>query len=218
MVAAEIVVEGRVQGVGFRNYVQRKAALLGLNGYVMNMKDGKVRQIGFSEWPVQGIRESLAIAEADPDVPRWASSQPQYSMLWRTPEVEVIPLCEREQISQIVWSPLAQGVLTGKYRPGEPPPGDSRAASETMGGFIGRLTRPPVLEAVQRLVPVAEQASLSMVQLALAWVLREQNVASAIVGASRPEQVDANASASGIAFSEDVVSAIDAALGEVVAR
>ena len=179
---------------------------------------GKARQIGFSEWPVQGIGESLAIAEADPDVPRWASSQPQYSMLWRTPEVEVIPLCEREQISQIVWSPLAQGVLTGKYRPGEPPPADSRAASEAMGGFIGRLTRSQVLEAVQRLVPVAEQASLSMVQLALAWVLRQQNVASAIVGASRPEQVHANASASGIALSDDVLSAIDAALGDVVAR
>ena len=139
-------------------------------------------------------------------------------MLWRGPEAEVIPLCEREQISQVVWSPLAQGVLTGKYRPGEPPPADSRAASEAMGGFIGRLTRPRVLEAVQRLVPVAEQASLSMVQLALAWVLRQQNVASAIVGASRPEQVHANASASGIALSDDVLSAIDAALGDVVAR
>jgi len=179
---------------------------------------GKARQIGFSEWPVQAIGESLAIADADPDVPRWASSQPQYSMLWRGPEAEVIPLCEREQISQVVWSPLAQGVLTGKYRPGEPPPADSRAASEAMGGFIGRLTRPQVLEAVQRVVPVAEQASLSMVQLALAWVLRQQNVASAIVGASRPEQVYANASASGIALSDDVLSAIDAALGDVVAR
>src|SRR5438874_7225665 len=105
---------------------------------------GKARQIGFSEWPVQGIGESLAIADADPDVPRWASSQPQYSMLWRGPEAEVIPLCEREQISQVVWSPLAQGVLTGKYRPGEPPPADSRAASEAMGGFIGRLTRSQV--------------------------------------------------------------------------
>src|SRR6059036_635785 len=102
-------------------------------------------------------------------------------MLWRTPEVEVIPLCEREGISQIVWSPLGQGVLTGKYRPGEPPPADSRAASESMGGFIGRLLAPPVLEAVQRLGPVAQQAGLSMPQLALAWVLRQRNVASAIV-------------------------------------
>ena len=97
-----------------------------------------------------------------------------------------------------MWSPLAQGVLTGKYRPGEPPPPDSRAASESMGGFIDRLVEPRVLEAVQRLRPIAEQAGLTMVQLALAWVLRQQNVASAIVGASRPEQVHANASASGI--------------------
>ena len=146
---------------------------------------GKARHIGFSEWPVERIAESLAIPGAE----RWVSSQPQYSMLWRAPEAEVIPLCEREGISQIVWSPLAQGVLTGKYRPGEPPPSDSRAASESMGGFIDRLIEPRVLEAVQRLVPVAEQAGLSMAQLALAWVLRKTNVASAIVGASRPEQV-----------------------------
>ena len=134
-----------------------------------------------------------------PGVERWVSSQPQYSMLWRAPEVEVIPLCEREGISQIVWSPLAQGVLTGKYRPGEPPPADSRAASESMSGFIGpadaatRSSRPS-----SACAPVAEQAGLTMAQLALAWVLRQPNVASAIVGASRPEQVRANASASGL--------------------
>ncbi|HWJ50485.1 MAG TPA: aldo/keto reductase, partial [Solirubrobacteraceae bacterium] len=96
---------------------------------------GKARHIGFSEWPVEKIDESLAI----PGVERWVSSQPQYSMLWRGPEAEVIPLCEQEGISQIVWSPLAQGVLTGKYSPGEPPPADSRAASESMGGFIDQL-------------------------------------------------------------------------------
>ncbi len=178
------------------------------------VRAGKARHIGFSEWPVERIDESLAL----PGVERWVSSQPQYSMLWRAPEAEVIPLCTREQISQIVWSPLGQGVLTGKYLPGEPPPSDSRAASEEMSGFIDRLLAPPVLEAVQRLRPVAEEAGLTMAQLALAWVLREPNVASAIVGASRPEQVHANASASGIELSADTLAAIDAALGDVVVR
>jgi aryl-alcohol dehydrogenase-like predicted oxidoreductase len=175
---------------------------------------GKARHIGFSEWPAERIEASLAL----PDMARWVSSQPQYSMLWRAPEAEVIPLCEREGISQIVWSPLAQGVLTGKYRPGEPPPPDSRAASDSMGGFIGRLTEDRVLEAVQRLERVAEQAGLSMPELALAWVLRQSNVASAIVGASRPEQVHANASASGITLSADTLAAVDEALGSVVFR
>jgi aryl-alcohol dehydrogenase-like predicted oxidoreductase len=175
---------------------------------------GKARHIGFSEWPVERIDESLALA----DVERFLSSQPQYSMLWRRPEAEVIPLCTQEQISQIVWSPLGQGVLTGKYLPGQPPPPDSRAASAEMSGFIDRLIEPRVLEAVQRLRPIAEEAGLTMAQLALAWVLREPNVASAIVGASRPEQVHANASASGVALSEDTLAAIDGALGDVVVR
>ncbi len=175
---------------------------------------GKARHIGFSEWPAEKIDESLAL----PDVERFVSSQPQYSMLWRAPEAQVIPLCEREQISQIVWSPLAQGVLTGKYRPGEPPPPDSRAASESMSGFIDQLIQPRVLEAVQRLVPIADAAGLTMAQLALAWVLRQPNVASASVGASRPEQVHANASASGVTLSADTLEAIDAALGDVVVR
>jgi 1-deoxyxylulose-5-phosphate synthase len=174
---------------------------------------GKARQIGFSEWPVEQIEASLAL----PDTARWVSSQPQYSILWRGPEAEVIPLCEREDISQIVWSPLAQGVLTGKYRPGEPPPRDSRAASESMSDFIGWLVEPRVLDAVERLRPVAEQAGLTMPQLALAWVLRQGNVASAIVGASRPEQVHANASASGIVLSADTLAAVDEALGELLA-
>lgn len=178
------------------------------------VRAGKARHIGFSEWPAEKIAESLQVADAE----RWISSQPQYSMLWRAPEAEVIPLCEREGISQIVWSPLAQGVLTGKYKPGAPPPPDSRAASESMGGFIDRLMEPRVLEAVQRLVPVAEQAGLTMVQLALAWVLRQPDVASAIVGASRPEQVHANASASGIEISADTLAAIDEALGDAVVR
>jgi aryl-alcohol dehydrogenase-like predicted oxidoreductase len=178
------------------------------------VRSGKARHIGFSEWPAEQIRASLAL----PGVERWVSSQPQYSMLWRGPEAEVIPLCRAEGISQIVWSPLAQGVLTGKYTPGAPPPADSRAASESMSGFIDRLIAPPVLEAVQRLAPVAEEAGLSMAQMALAWVLREPNVASAIVGASRPEQVHANASASGIVLSADTLAAIDEALGGVVQR
>ena len=175
---------------------------------------GKARHIGFSEWPVEKVAASLALAGAS----RWVSSQPQYSMLWRVPESELIPLCEREQISQVVWSPLAQGVLTGKYRPGEPPPPGSRAASATMSGFIDRLIQPAVIEAVARLQAVAEGAGLTMAQLALAWVLRQRNVASAIVGASRPEQVHANASASGIALSADTLAAVDRALGEVVVR
>jgi 1-deoxyxylulose-5-phosphate synthase len=175
---------------------------------------GKARHIGFSEWPVQQIEASLAF----PGMARWVSSQPQYSMLWRSPEAEVIPLCEREQISQIVWSPLGQGVLTGKYLPGEPPPADSRAASESMSGFIDRLVAPPVLEAVQRLRPIAEGEGISMAQLALAWVLRLPNVASAIVGASRPQQVHDNASASGIELSAETLAAVDAALGDGVVR
>jgi 1-deoxyxylulose-5-phosphate synthase len=178
------------------------------------VRAGKARQIGFSEWPAEKIDESLALT----GVERWVSSQPQYSTLWRMPEAEVIPLCEREGISQIVWSPLGQGVLTGKYLPGEPPPADSRAASEEMSGFIDRLIEPRVLEAVQRLRPIADQAGLTMAQLALAWVLRQQNVASAIVGASRPEQVHANASASGVSLDADTLAAIDEALGDVVVR
>ncbi len=178
------------------------------------VKAGKARYIGFSEWPVQRIAESLEL----PDVERWVSSQPQYSMIWRAPEAEVIPLCEREGISQIVWSPLAQGVLTGKYPPGQPPPTDSRAASESMSTFMDRLLDDRVLEAAQRLLPVAESAGLSMAQLALAWVLRLPNVASAIVGASRPEQVHANAAASGVTLDAQTLAAVDEALGEVVVR
>ncbi len=130
----------------------------------------------------------------------------------------MIPLCERENISQIVWSPLAQGVLTGKYRPGEQSPEDSRASSESMSGFMDRLMQDPVLEAVQRLRPIAEGIGLTMVQMALAWVLRQPNVASAIVGASRPEQVRANASASGLSLDSSTLAAIDEALDGVFIR
>jgi aryl-alcohol dehydrogenase-like predicted oxidoreductase len=139
-------------------------------------------------------------------------------MLWRAPEREVFPYCEEHGISQIVWSPLAEGVLTGKYKPGEAPPPDSRAASESMGTFIGRRLDDRALEAVQRLVPIAEGAGLTMAQLALAWVLRRPEVASAIIGASRPEQVHQNAAASGVELTADLLEAIDEALGDVPVR
>jgi aryl-alcohol dehydrogenase-like predicted oxidoreductase len=160
------------------------------------VRQGKARYIGFSEWSPDQIRAAFAIA----GVERFVSSQPQYSLLWRRPEKEVIPLCKEKAVSQIVWSPLGQGVLTGKYRPDTPPPTDSRASSDTMGHFIQRLTQPDILKAVQGLKPIADQAGCSLAQFALAWVLREPNVASAIVGASRPEQVDENAAASGLSI------------------
>jgi aryl-alcohol dehydrogenase-like predicted oxidoreductase len=175
---------------------------------------GKARWIGFSEWPPERIEQALRM----PGVAKFVSSQPQYSALWRAPEAEVIPLCERNGISQVVWSPLAQGVLTGKYRPGEAPPPDSRAVSSAMNRFIGRVLTTPTLEAVQRLRPIADGAGLTMSQLALAWVLRQPNVAAAIVGATRPEQVHENVKAAGVRLSADTVSAIDAALEEVAVR
>jgi aryl-alcohol dehydrogenase-like predicted oxidoreductase len=156
------------------------------------VESGKTRYIGFSEWPADKIEAAIAMS----GVAGFVSSQPQYSLLWRDPEREVIPLSAANGISQIVWSPLAQGVLTGKYRPGAPPPSGSRATSEEMGGWMDRLLARPVLEAVERLHPLAAEAGLSLAQFALAWVLREPNVASAIVGASRPSQLDENAAAS----------------------
>ncbi|MEA3004395.1 MAG: hypothetical protein QOH81_3183 [Sphingomonadales bacterium] len=157
------------------------------------VRSGKARWIGFSEWPADKIKAALEI----PGVEKFVSSQPQYSLLWRQPEKEIIPLCAAHGISQIVWSPLAQGVLTGKYRPDAPPPSGSRATSDEMGGWMDWLMRRETLEAVQKLKPIAAEASLSLAQFALAWVLREPNVASAIVGASRPQQLEENAAASG---------------------
>jgi len=158
------------------------------------VESGKVRYIGFSEWPAERIRAALDMG----GVAKFVSSQPQYSLLWREPEEEVIPICAANGISQIVWSPLGQGVLSGKYDPDAPPPQDSRAASDEMGGFINRLMRPEILRAVRDLKPIANEAGLTLPQFALAWVLREPNVASAIIGASRPEQVRENAAASGV--------------------
>ena len=176
------------------------------------VRAGKARYIGFSEWTAEQISAALAL----PGVERFVSSQPEYSMLYRKPEAEVIPLCGREGISQIVWSPLAQGILSGKYRAGAPPPPDSRAAHETMGSMMGRWRDHGVLAAVDRLRPIADGLGLPMAQLALAWVLREPNVASAITGASRPDQVDQNAGASGVTLDDDVLAAIDEALGDAV--
>jgi aryl-alcohol dehydrogenase-like predicted oxidoreductase len=169
---------------------------------------GKAREIGFSEWTVEQIEASLEVANTR----KFVSSQPQYNMIWRAPEAELIPFCSEHGISQIVWSPIAQGVLTGKYRPGEEPPEDSRAASDAMNWAMDRYRSDELLEAVQRLIPIAEQAGLSMVHMALAWVLRQENVASAIIGASRPEQVYDNVKASGVELSQDTLDAIDEAL------
>jgi len=160
------------------------------------VRAGKARWIGFSEWAPDQIEAALKLAK-DAGVVGFVSSQPQYSLLYRRPEKKVMPLCAANGVSQIVWSPLAQGVLTGKYDPQSPPPADSRASSDQMGGFIQRLMERPTLEAVQRLRPIAEEAGLTLSQFALAWVLREPNVASAIIGASRPEQVNENCIASG---------------------
>jgi aryl-alcohol dehydrogenase-like predicted oxidoreductase len=157
------------------------------------VRNGKVRYIGFSEWPAERIQAAIDIA----GVEKFCSSQPQYSLLHRGPEQDVIPLCAANGISQIVWSPLAQGVLTGKYLPDQAPPEDSRATSGVMGEFIHGFMKPKVLDAVQQLKPIASEAGLTLSQFALAWVLREPNVASAITGASRPEQVHENAGASG---------------------
>ncbi len=137
-------------------------------------------------------------------------------MIWRAPEAELIPFCSEHGISQIVWSPLAQGVLTGKYPPGRPPPEGTRAANDEMSVSISRYMVDSVLEAVQRVERVAEDSGIGMVQLALAWVLRQENVSAAIIGASRPEQVHANAEASGVELSQDVLDAVDEALDGVM--
>ena len=175
---------------------------------------GKARYLGFSEWTPEQIQAAVDIA--GPDL--FVSSQPQYSLLWQAPEAEVFPLSAAHGISQIVWSPLAQGLLTGKYKPGQPVPDGTRFASASMNGSKDTFYTEDRLEAVQRLAPVAEQAGLSLPELALAWILRRPEVASAIIGASRPEQVHANAKASGLTLSPDVLAAADAALGDAAVR
>ena len=182
------------------------------------VRAGKVNYIGVSEWNASQISQALDIADKM-GFDRIVSNQPQYSMLWRVIEAEVVPLSEKEGIGQIVWSPIAQGVLTGKYLPGQPPPEGSRATDENGGStFIQRLMADDILNAVQRLKPVAEEVDLTLAQLAVAWVLQNDNVASALVGASRPEQVSENVKAAGVTLDADALAAIDAALGDVVER
>ncbi len=170
------------------------------------VRAGKVRALGFSEWSPKNIQDGLAV----PNTVKFVSSQPQYSLFWQRPEEKVIPLCVANGISQIVWSPLAQGLLTGKYSKGAPPPVDSRAANSEMNGFMDRWLTPILLDAVDQIRPLAAEAGCSLAQFALAWVLREPNVASAIIGASRPAQVTENARASGMTIDPALFAAAEA--------
>lgn len=178
------------------------------------VRQGKVLYVGVSEWTADQIREGQALAK---DLGfRLVSNQPQYSMLWRVIEGEVVPASREQGLSQIVWSPIAQGVLTGKYEPGAEPPEGSRATDEKGGAdMIKRFLDDETLTAVQRLRPIADGLGITMAQLAIAWVLANDNVAGAIVGASRPEQVESNAAASGITLDDDVLAAVDEALGGI---
>ncbi len=179
------------------------------------VRAGKALYIGVSEWRAEQIREAKALAD-DLHVPL-VSNQPQYSALYRVIEAEVLPTCRELGLSQVVWSPLAQGVLTGKYRPGQPRPEGSRATDESGGGarFIEGLLRDEVLQRVQELRPIADEAGLSMAGLALAWVLAEDNVASAIIGASRPEQVRENVEAVGARLDPELKRRVDELLAPV---
>jgi aryl-alcohol dehydrogenase-like predicted oxidoreductase len=181
------------------------------------IRAGKVLYVGVSEWRAEEIAEALRIA-ADMGLDRIVSNQPQYNMLWRVIEPEIVPLCEKEGVSQIVFSPIAQGVLTGKYLPGAAPPAGSRATDPSGSGFISRWLDDPVLTAVQRLQPLAAEAGLSLAQLAVAWTLQNPNVSAAIVGATRPEQVRENVAAAGIRLDAGLMHRIDEALGDVVIK
>jgi 1-deoxyxylulose-5-phosphate synthase len=177
------------------------------------VRQGKARYVGFSCWSPQQIQAAFNIA----DVEYFVSSQPQYSLLWREPETAVFPLCAANGIGQIVWSPLAQGVLTGKYQPGQVPPDNSRAANAKMNWYmLEELFSDRILTAVQTLKPIAEDLGLTMAQLALAWVLRSEYVSSAIIGASRPQQIVDNAAASGVKLNTEVLAAIDQILISVI--
>jgi aryl-alcohol dehydrogenase-like predicted oxidoreductase len=182
------------------------------------VRSGKVLYIGVSEWTAQQITDAIAIA-AELGLDQIVSNQPQYSMLWRVIETEVVPTCREKGVGQIVWSPIGQGVLTGKYSPGAAPPEGSRAADQTGGAdMIKHWLRDDVLGAVQELKPIASDCGLSLAQLAVAWVLQNDNVSSAIVGASRPEQVADNAAAAGVTLEPDVLAAIDRVLGDLPER
>ena len=179
------------------------------------VRQGKVHYIGFSEWNAQQINDALGIQKAN-GWTRFVSSQPQYSMLWRVIEREVVPLSQQEGIGQIVWSPIAQGVLTGKYLPGQKPPAGSRATDKKSGaGMISRWMRDDVLTAVQNLKPIADEVGLSLSQLALAWALQNQNVSAVIMGATKPTQVKENVKASGVKLDHEVLQKIDAVLGSL---
>jgi aryl-alcohol dehydrogenase-like predicted oxidoreductase len=181
------------------------------------VRQGKALYIGVSEWTAEQIRAGHALAQELGF--QLVSSQPQYSMLWRVIEDEVVPTCEELGISQIVWSPIAQGVLSGKYKPGQAPPQGSRATDEKGGAdMIKRFLEDDVLERVQQLEPVAKELDLSMSQLAIAWVLQNDNVAAALVGASRPEQVTENVKAAGVRIPEELMTKVDEALGDVVEK
>ncbi|NYJ01981.1 aryl-alcohol dehydrogenase-like predicted oxidoreductase [Nocardioides thalensis] len=181
------------------------------------VRSGKALYIGVSEWTAEQIRAGHALAR-ELRIP-FVSNQPQYNMLWRVIEAEVVPTSEELGIGQIVWSPIAQGVLTGKYLPGEPPPAGSRATDESGGaGFVSRLLTDELLEKVQRLKPIADEAGLSLAQLAVAWVLQNPNVSAAIIGATRPEQVAENVKAAGVRLEDDALKAIDEVLGDSVER
>ncbi|MGW0195404.1 aldo/keto reductase family protein [Nonomuraea sp. NPDC003201] len=181
------------------------------------VRQGKVLYIGVSEWSADQIAQALKIAD-EMGFDRIVSNQPQYSMLWRIIESEIVPLSEKEGIGQIVWSPIGQGVLTGKYLPGQQPPEGSRATDGSGSAMIARFMNDDVLTRVQELKPIAADLGLSMAQLAVAWVLQNPNVSSAIVGASRPEQVRDNVKAAGVKLDADVLKRIDDVLDPVVER
>ncbi len=179
------------------------------------VRQGKVLYIGVSEWTAAQIADAQRIAR-EMGFNKLISNQPQYSMLWRVIEAEVVPTSIEEGVGQIVWSPIAQGVLTGKYLPGQPPPADTRATHESTQGMIARWLDDDVLSAVQRLKPLAAEAGLTMAQLAVAWVLNNPNVASAIVGATKPEQVLDNVGAADVTLDADLLAKIDEVLAEVI--
>ena len=181
------------------------------------VREGKVLYLGVSEWRAEEIRAAADIIGREHLYPL-VSNQPQYSMLWRVIEAEVVPTCDELGIGQIVWSPIAQGVLTGKYRPGQPPPQDSRATNATGSGFISALLKDETLHAVERLRPIADDAGMTMAQLAIAWVLTRPGISAAIIGATRPEQVIENVRAAGSRLDDATLLAIDDALGDVVVR
>ncbi|MCW2530930.1 MAG: hypothetical protein JWP62_500 [Blastococcus sp.] len=187
-----------------------------LTAFADLVRAGKVLYIGVSEWRAEEIAAGAALAR-DLGI-HLISNQPQYSMLWRVIEQEVVPTSEKEGLSQIVWSPLAQGVLTGKYRPGEQPPADSRGGHAEAGKTMRPLLSDDILRRVQQLRPIADDLGLTMAQLAIAWVLQNSNVAAAIIGATRPEQVHDNVKAAGVRLDDDVHRHIDDVLGDVVVR